>query len=609
MWRAVVLLAAVSCASAREFTSEEIYKLPELYQIDDYDRCLSRPGALYCVGTFRLTADRQAPSYRYYRMIEEYSADPLHFNRRLLHRGYCVSSRCSSTGSNSSELFLNCVREHEKQLGMEISLETHKCDVNSDHLEQSKENYDEVLLWVVGAFLCLNFLGTLYDTFVTSEKKNKFLLAWSLPYNWDRLTRSHAVEKDGSSSPLLLIQGTRLLINVIIISGHVLTITHHLFINNPHDLEKVYKMPIMMILRNGSNFVQMFVMISNFLFTYSLIQISKQRKIGFLQLPIFVAHRIIRILPIHLLGVGLAATWWRYTGDGPLWPNLVLHESDVCRRKFLWHALFLHNLVDNDDHCLPQTWFLAMDMQMLIVASLVLITLMKTGRKPLPILSGLFVLCVIMNGCLAYYLGWKPPLHIVNPESLRIFFRGSRTLRNFYISPWGSLPACLLGIMTGYVYEGIREGRLNFSNNTLFMWFSHMSLPLAFSWVLAGSWVFQQQAPLFSALYLAVERPVLCALLCVLFIGMVTSADNILRRVLSWRGAHVLARLSLPVLMVHWCIIKVIVGSTRTLTDFTLLNTAIETLATCVFSYCLAVPLTLLVEMPLMKTFTSVLMD
>ncbi|XP_041972322.1 uncharacterized protein LOC121728248 [Aricia agestis] len=108
-------------------------KLPELYQIDDYDRCLSRPGALYCAGTFRLTADRQAPSYRYYRMIVKYSSEPRHFNRTLLHRGYCLSSRCPDlANATHGDWFSGCAQMQEESLGLKLDLQSYHCR-HSDH--------------------------------------------------------------------------------------------------------------------------------------------------------------------------------------------------------------------------------------------------------------------------------------------------------------------------------------------------------------------------------------------------------------------------------------------------------------------------------------------
>lgn len=63
-----------------------------------------------------------------------------------------------------------------------------------------------------------------------------------------------------------------------------------------------------------------------------------------------------RMLPVYLLLVGFAATWWSSLGSGPMWHYLVETESAVCRRKFWLMASFLQNLIDPKHICLVQTW-------------------------------------------------------------------------------------------------------------------------------------------------------------------------------------------------------------------------------------------------------------
>ncbi|XP_041972321.1 uncharacterized protein LOC121728247 [Aricia agestis] len=525
-------------------------KLPELYQIDDYDRCLSRPGALYCVGTFRLTADRQAPSYRYYRMIEEYSSEPRHFNRTLLHRGYCLSSRCPDlANATHGDWFSSCCAQtQEVSPGMKLNLQSYHCRPK-DH-NQPIEEKDEIFLWIVA------------------------VLVW---------------------------------IHTLFIAGHIMAVYHQLMLNNPQHVEKLYYLTSSYFWRNGSSTLHALVVISSFLHTNS--QINSKRNTHLSQLPLAALKRIARFLPVHLVVVGFAATWWRYTGDGPLWPNLVLQESDVCRRKFLWHALFLHNLVDNDDHCLVQTWSFAADLQLFVAAYLLMSSLTVTGRKPIPLLSVLFIVLSVLNGLLAYWNEWESMVFIALPENLRQSFRDSRSFGGFYMSPVHSAPAYLLGIILAHAHNHIQEQGIKLHNSKLYVLCYHLAIPLMISWVMCGEWFFERRSPLIIAVYAAIEKPVFLLLLSVYFIGIINNLDNVVRRLSVWRCWRPLGRMSLSMLTVHWCVIKTLLASRRGLIDLNPYNVTIDTLATVFLSYCLAVPLTLLVEMPLMKTFTSVLMD
>ncbi|XP_041971563.1 uncharacterized protein LOC121727666 isoform X2 [Aricia agestis] len=581
-------------------------KLPELYQIDDYDRCLSRPGALYCAGTFRLTADRQAPSYRYYRMIEEYSSEPRHFNRTLLHRGYCLSSRCPDlANATHGDRFSSCAQAQEVSLGMKLVLQSYHCSQNVH--KKAIEKRDQHFLWIVAVLLALNVLGTVYDVKISNGKKNKVLKSWSIRFNWQSLKNTLQEYKDPRLKCLSPFEGFRVIFHVLFIVGHIMAVYHQLFLSNPQHVEQLYFQSWSYFMRNGQLALQAFVMASSFLYTHS--QIIFKRSTHFSQLPLATLRRIARLLPVHLLVVGFAATWWRYTGDGPLWPNLVLQESDVCRRKFLWHALFLHNLVDNDDHCLAPTWSFAADLQLFVAAYLLMSLLTITGRKPLPVLSVLFIVLSVLNGLMAYCNGWESMIFIALPENLRQFFRNSRSFTNFYLSPLNNVPAYLVGIILAHVHKHVQERGIKLSDSKLYLWCYHLSFPLMISWVMCGEWFFERRSPLTTAIYAAIERPVFLLLLSVYSIGIINNLDNVVRRVALWRFWRPLGRMSLSMLTVHWCVIKTLLASRRGLFDFNQYNLTMDTLATIFLSYGLAVPLTLLVEMPLMKTFTSMLMD
>ncbi|GBP97503.1 hypothetical protein EVAR_70902_1 [Eumeta japonica] len=73
-----------SCVS-----DEEYYRMPQLFRLDDYDACLSRPTGAYCVGSFELTDDGRSPLMRLMKVyVVPRSVVPVATSsmRRLLHR-------------------------------------------------------------------------------------------------------------------------------------------------------------------------------------------------------------------------------------------------------------------------------------------------------------------------------------------------------------------------------------------------------------------------------------------------------------------------------------------------------------------------------------------
>ncbi|CAH4030677.1 unnamed protein product [Pieris brassicae] len=543
----------------------------------------------------------------------KYSSDPRHFNRTLIHRGYCISVRCSSSEPNTTLRFQRCVDQHALVPGLKASILSHTC--SSQKKSKVVDTAELAYLCVIGWLLALNAVGTLYD--VIRETKNPYILAWSLRCNWNRLTATFE-DGDPRLTSLTPIQGLRVLLLVLVMMTHTSEIQHKLYLYNPTRLEKLLQHPATMLIRNGSALVMGFVVISNFLFAYSLLLISKTRKLSLAQLPMCLLHRLVRLAPVHLVVVGFAATWWRHVGDGPQWQSIVAAESDVCRRKFLSHVFFLQNLVNPDEHCLLQTWFLAVDVQLYILAAALTLWLQQTGRRAVPLLTALFFGSCLLNVILAYVNDWKSLLYIMLPElvflkynthsihrNVRNTFRTEPSFYRFYVAPWGSLPACLLGLWLAHVHYNIQESGSKFFNNKILRWTFHLIIPIHVACIKSGSYIEDSTARLTTALYLGVERPLFAILAAFYVLGFVNNIDNFIRRILSIRFLQVAGRMSLSALMLHWCVNLILVGSRRTLTEVSVANIASDLISTIWWTYVIAVPLSLLVEAPFQKTLNT----
>lgn len=112
-------------------------------------------------------------------IVQEYSADPYHFNRTQLHRGYCVSERCPSPERNTSLRFEQCAAHWGRKKKLRLSLASLKyCKTHAQEYARKKNpepyNLSEKVLLAVLAVLCFaNVLGTVYDVF-SDDGKSKF---------------------------------------------------------------------------------------------------------------------------------------------------------------------------------------------------------------------------------------------------------------------------------------------------------------------------------------------------------------------------------------------------------------------------------------------------
>ncbi|XP_046964255.1 nose resistant to fluoxetine protein 6-like [Vanessa cardui] len=602
MWRLVVYL--VGTAAAKGLSEQDHFKLPQLYQLDNYDRCLSQPEGLYCLGTFRLTANKPNAAYN---SLKEYSSEPRNFDRTLLHRGYCLSARCPSGEHNATSRFERCVEQSALAPGLSAALQSYTCttpdDLRAPHTISIPQR---AFIVVVCVILFLNAVGTLYDYAARGEGKNKLLMAWSVRANWNRLFATYE-DGDPRLSALAPVQGIRVLLLALVMMTHASEILHKIYLYNPEFFEHVLQYSATMLVRNGSSLVQGFFVLSNFLFAYRLLLFSKQIKLKLTYLPLCIVYRLVRLSPVHLLVVGFAATWWQHSGDGPQWAATVGAESQVCSKKFWTHALYLNNFFYSEEHCLLQTWFLAVDMQLFIVASILMLYLLQNKKNPVPVLTLLFFMACLLNAGLAYINEWKSLLYIMVPENVRNTFRGIPSFNQFYTAPWGSLPSCLIGLLTAQIHFNMQEQGYKISKHKWFVWLTHMSIPLHVAWILAGNRMLQHSSRAATALYVAVERPVFAVLASMTLLGFANNVDNNFHRLAAWRGWAALGRMSLSVLMLHWVINMQLAATRRTLTEVTILNIGADLLSTWWWTYVAALPMTLLVEYPAQRTFTALL--
>ncbi|CAH0595009.1 unnamed protein product [Chrysodeixis includens] len=371
--------------------------------------------------------------------------------------------------------------------------------------------------------------------------------------------------------------------------------------------------PVMMLLQNGNSSIQTFILVSSFLLAHSLLSMSPTP--NFHMLPKLVIKRIFRIYPVYILAIGFAASWWPLTRDGPMWPMLVGAESDVCRRKFWYHAVFLHNLVEPEHHCLVQTWFLAVSMQLYVAGCIITLSLLRARRYALPLLGIAFVVSCVANLIRAYIHKWRPLIFISVPNNIRTMFVHEPSFSQYYTSPLASLPTCLLGLFLAFLHHHLREKGFKPSDHKWLITTCQLTVPLLPAWTGAGHLFRDHSSRHFDALYIALERPVLALLAAVLLFGAYNGTSNkgiknkvpktqttgFLRHVFSWRGWYALGRLSLAAVTLHWCLNTMVAASSLTPITSDALHMVAEWLASAVLAYLLAVPVTLLVDIPFQK--------
>nr|XP_021196139.2 nose resistant to fluoxetine protein 6 [Helicoverpa armigera] len=612
----VVLFASV--VAGQDYTDEDRAHFPRLFHLDEYDRCLAKTDGVYCLGTFDLTpAKLPHPTYE---LMKKYSDESYrHFNRTRIHRGYCLSLRCPTSTLNvhnttavdfevtDSIRFERCADFYAQKHDLRASLQTlHYCRTHVDAKTDKKPTAAErIFKQVIYALVLANVIGTIYDVFVEDgPNKNKLLSAFSIPANWRRLTYLPD-GGDPRQTALVALDGVRVMALGFTTYAHA-SVFHYMFHTiNPEYLEQLTQRWDGIILTDGTSLIQGFVMMSCFLTGYNLLMFSQKHELGIHLLPLCIIKRYIRITPVHLLIVGYGATWWLYTRDGPLVPTTIGLESEACKAKFWYHVFLLNNVVDSNNYCVVPTWFLPVNMHMYILACTMVLLFWRRRCFAVRLYTILLIASCLLTAVIAYMQEYKAMIYLSLPEQIRRIFRDTPSFTDFYLSSWGAIPSCFVGLILAHIQHEIDLKNVKLSDYKWFVYLHYGSFPLLFTWATTGFFMQGNYSPVFNAVYVAFDRPFYCILMAIGILGII-HIDGPIRRFYSWSGWRSMARMSLTVMMLHWCI-NMSIGTRPSAFGTSVLDTLVDWSATNLFTYAAAVPITIMVEYPMQRFLEKLL--
>ncbi|XP_075983443.1 nose resistant to fluoxetine protein 6-like [Anticarsia gemmatalis] len=627
---ALALLALAALAAAAEqplfdLTDEQYYSMPVLFELDEWAGCGAGGGAggaggagggAYCVGSFELLPEHTHDT-QLYDMMRRYSANWVdNFNHTRLHRGVCLPRSCArhAPAQRQGELmppyvlqdwFSTCVNA-TTTAAYNLSARLFKldycrvADADSEPLTISQR----VFAGFVAAMLALAAVSTVLEVTLPDHAKKgaEWALSWSLQGSWRVL---HAAPPSASRTDLRSFDGLRVLTMAVVIVEHVTWITTHTYLSDVRTYEKIRRSVDVVLLANSTLVVQIFFTMSSFLLAHKLLQ---QRRKGDNTPPVAtfletMINRIIRISPSYFVTVWFAASWYERLGSGPMWTPLVGAEAQVCRRKWWTHLLYLNNVLYADDKCLIQTWYLAADTQLYALCLILTLTLMRWRRAAIAVLVALLAGSMGLLFALAYQWRLVPTLMMHRPESVRVSYEGEPTFNVLYQSPLGNVPGALAGLLLAHIHHTLLDNDVQLHRYKVFSWISVLSVPAATWWV-AGSPLLLGRGPpdrLAGAALAVIERPVFAFFVGMALLGAMNGVESAVRRVLAWSGWACWARLSFGALLLHMPINKALVAARLSPSQLDRPSAITEWFGVAAVSYLAALPLALLVEIPVQR--------
>ncbi|CAG7786180.1 unnamed protein product [Allacma fusca] len=369
--------------------------------------------------------------------------------------GNCLPASCSD---NDVGDILNMV--HDKLQSNYLGQVVMACYDNERNLDTSALFFVVILitivtLCVVGTFLDI-YISPMNRTFSNTSVGLRIILSFSFYTNTKKL-----LSTSNEPGQLNCINGIRFLVTGWILLGHIFIFIWSTSTSNFMDLSQLHKDWVMWPVLNTPVAVDTFFTISGALVAYFLLK-ELDKTGGYLNYPLFVLDRLLRLLPTYLFTAGFAATLLPYLGSGPFW-YLVEEESEACKRHWWHNILFINNFMSYEvtQMCNPAAWYLANDTQFYFLAPLLILPLWRKKEV------GLALTGITLTGILGLVSVILPGIIKANknlPPALTFGLDMKSYMVDIYFKPWTRCGTYIVGILLGYLLHSNDKTPARFAN-------------------------------------------------------------------------------------------------------------------------------------------------
>lgn len=147
-----------------------------------------------------------------------------------------------------------------------------------------------------------------------------------------------------------------------------------------------------MLVLNGNIATDIFFLLSGILLMYSELGRKELQLESYkLNVKMLYFHRYLRLTPAYAIVVGFYATILYKIGSGPHWNRNIAPNQDHCIKNWWTNLLYINNYVGINNSCMSQTWYLAVDMQLVWISPIFLYPIVVLGIKHIASISVLLI--------------------------------------------------------------------------------------------------------------------------------------------------------------------------------------------------------------------------
>ncbi|KAF5305499.1 hypothetical protein FQA39_LY01590 [Lamprigera yunnana] len=577
------------------------------YQFGNFDECVSVKDSIgtgiqgkYCLADIRLQTNSKNEEFIALLLGQSKKPKERIAYNDTLHWAICVPSTCSSTEVQKFlARFLTSIIEYQD---VKVQVFPHNC-----YFEQqtSFEQSEMVYCIVVGFIIVLVLTSTVYHIILKKKNPesadgnvmiyNKIIISFSLVQNIQNLL--HVTDKKMN---LEFIFGLKFISMVFIIASHTLLFVIGGPVFNEEFYARSVTKPQNALLLNNPLWVETFLLMGGFLMCrLLLLELIKQE--GKVNLLLLYAVRYIRLTPSYAVVIGLYATILKKLNNGPLWNEKILAEQNRCIESWWINLLYINNYVNAENLCMFQSWYLAVDTHLFLIASILIYLLWKVPRLG-EIILGIFTFTAVFVPFAVTFWYRLDPTQMAYPSEI------SDITKNYYFgfaymkTHMRSTSYCI-GLASGYIVHKLQSLNKTLPKSLIRSgWILSVILGISSVYTITIFYLpnYEYNA-VESALYASLHKVAWSICIGCIMILCATSNSGLLKSFLSWKPFAPLSRLTYCAYLVNGLVELCSVGTLRNPTYLSIWNLASIVLSHVALTFAAGFLLSIFFESPILS--------
>ncbi|XP_033218540.1 O-acyltransferase like protein-like [Belonocnema kinseyi] len=483
---------------------------------------------------------------------------------------WCVPSSCNYTEvSQALDKRLDPLRIQDAA-NVTVKVNTVTChSAKNDRVDFNIEDW--IYIGIIILFLAIILASTTYDLirarrspqFEYRDTKHMLISSFSLYTNGKNL---FLIER--RESVIGCLDGLRFFSICWIIFGHTyymeiagvkLDFSH---INTMHETWSN------LFILNSNIVTDTFFLISAILLAYTVLTRNKKSPDVSLNLMHLYVHRYFRLTPAYAMTIGFYATLFYKMGSGLDWDTWVGKNSDYCRKNWWTNLLYINNYINLDAMCMSQSWYLAVDMQLIWISPIFLFPMLKLKKKVffwIILVFGVTVSIIVpfvltyyekLPGTMLYYKG------LADTEKVFVLI---------YVKTYARAGPYIMGLGLGYLLHKTHSFKITMSPSyVLSGWL--LAAAVGLSAVLGARGLYYSYDRIEASFYAGLHRHAFALAISWIIFASTHGYAGLIGKFLSWRVWMPFSRLTYSAYLCHYIVLFYYSGTVRAAEKLTTVN-------------------------------------